>query len=208
MVLLGDTAQLPPVNLDISPALDTQTLSLNYNKEVEYIELDEVMRQEEDSGILHNATELRELLKDSFITDFQFKKFKDIRLTDGYDIQDAINSAYSNYSIEDTAFIVRSNKRANQYNEQIRTKILDKESELSSGDFLMVVKNNYFWLKDSDHAGFIANGDIIEVLEIFNIKELYGFKFANVKIRMIDYPDQKPFETVLLLDTIKANHRR
>jgi hypothetical protein len=134
----GDTAQLPPVNLDISPALDTQTLSLNYNKEVEYIELDEVMRQEEDSGILHNATELRELLKDSFITDFQFdvKKFKDIiRLTDGYDIQDAINSAY-NYSIEDTAFIVRSNKRANQYNEQIRTKILDKESELSSGDFL------------------------------------------------------------------------
>jgi hypothetical protein len=134
----GDTAQLPPVNLDISPSLDTQTLSLNYNKEVEYIELDEVMRQEEDSGILHNATELRELLKDSFITDFQFdvKKFKDIiRLTDGYDIQDAINSAY-NYSIEDTAFIVRSNKRANQYNEQIRTKILDKESELSSGDFL------------------------------------------------------------------------
>jgi hypothetical protein len=141
------TSSIPPVNLDISPALDTQTLSLNYNKEVEYIELDEVMRQEEDSGILHNATELRELLKDSFITDFQFdvKKFKDIiRLTDGYDIQDAINSAYSNYSIEDTAFIVRSNKRANQYNEQIRTKILDKESELSSGDFLMVVKNNYF----------------------------------------------------------------
>jgi hypothetical protein len=81
------------------------------------------------------------------------------------------------------------------------------KKELSSGDFLMVVKNNYFWLKDSDHAGF-ANGDIIEVLEIFNIKELYGFKFANVKIRMIDYPDQKPFETVLLLDTIKANHRR
>ena len=129
--------------------------------------------------------------------------FKDIiRLSDGYDIQDAINNAYSQYSIEDTAFIVRSNKRANQYNQQIRTKILDKESELSTGDFLMVVKNNYFWLKDSDQAGFIANGDIIEVLDIRNIKELYGFKFANVKIRMVDYPDQKPFETVLLLDTI------
>jgi ATP-dependent exoDNAse (exonuclease V) alpha subunit len=207
MILLGDTAQLPPVNLDISPALDIDTLSLHYNKEVDSIELDEVMRQEEDSGILYNATELRELLKDAFVTDFQFdvKKFKDIiRLTDGYDIQDAINSAYSNYSIEDTAFIVRSNKRANQYNEQIRTKILDKESELSTGDFLMVVKNNYFWLKDSDEAGFIANGDIIEVLEIFNIKELYSFKFANVKIRMVDYPNQKPFETVLLLDTIKS----
>jgi len=207
MILLGDTAQLPPVNLDISPALDIDTLSLHYNKEIEHIELDEVMRQEENSGILYNATELRELLKESFITDFQFKvkKFKDIvRLTDGYDIQDAINSAYSNYSIEDTAFIVRSNKRANQYNEQIRTKILDKESELSTGDFLMVVKNNYFWLKDSDEAGFIANGDIIEVLEIFKIVELYSFKFAKVKIRMIDYPNQKPFETVLLLDTIKS----
>jgi ATP-dependent exoDNAse (exonuclease V) alpha subunit len=207
MILLGDTAQLPPVNLDISPALDIQTLGLNYNKDVAHIELDEVMRQEENSGILHNATQLRELLKDDFVTDFKFdvRKFKDIvRLTDGYDIQDAINSAYSNYSIEDTAFIVRSNKRANQYNEQIRTKILDKESELATGDFLMVVKNNYFWLKEKDEAGFIANGDIIEVLEIFKIQELYSFKFAKVKIRMVDYPNQTPFETVLLLDTIKS----
>jgi ATP-dependent exoDNAse (exonuclease V) alpha subunit len=207
MILLGDTAQLPPVNLDISPALDTHTLAVHYDKEIESIELDEVMRQEESSGILFNATELRELLKDSYIDAFQFdvKRFKDIvRLTDGYDIQDAIQSAYSNYSIEDTAFIVRSNKRANQYNEQIRTRILDRESELSTGDFLMVVKNNYFWLKDSDEAGFIANGDIIEVLEIFGIQELYSFKFAKVKIRMVDYPDQKPLETVLLLDTIKS----
>lgn len=207
MILLGDTAQLPPVNLDISPALNTDTLELNYNKKVDWIELDEVMRQELNSGILYNATELRELLKDSFITDFKFKLrgFKDIvRLTDGYDIQDAINQAYSNYSIEDTAFIVRSNKRANQYNEQIRTKILDKESDLSTGDFLMVVKNNYFWLKEKDEAGFIANGDIIEVLEIYSFKELYGFKFAKVKIRMVDYPNQIPFETVLILDTIKS----
>ncbi len=205
MILLGDTAQLPPVNLDISPALDIDTLSLHYNKEVKHIELDEVMRQEENSGILFNATELRDLLKDELFDTFKFnlKNFKDIvRLSDGYDIQDAINSAYSNYSIEDTAFIVRSNKRANQYNQQIRTKILDKESELSAGDYLMVVKNNYFWLKETDEAGFIANGDIIEVLQIFNIKELYGFKFANVKIRMVDYPNQKPFETVLLMDTI------
>ncbi len=207
MILLGDTAQLPPVNLDISPALNTDTLELNYNKKVDWIELDEVMRQEEKSGILFNATELRDILKESFITSFEFKLkgFKDIvRLTDGYDIQDAINSAYSNYSIEDTAFIVRSNKRANQYNEQIRTKILDKESDLSTGDYLMVVKNNYFWLKEKDEAGFIANGDIIEVLEIFSFQDLYGFKFAKVKIRMVDYPNQIPFETVLLLDTIKS----
>jgi ATP-dependent exoDNAse (exonuclease V) alpha subunit len=207
MILLGDTAQLPPVNLDISPALDIKTLGMNYHKEIKHIELDEVMRQEENSGILFNATELRELLKDNFLDSFQFdlSGFKDIvRLTDGYDIQDAINSAYSNYSIEDTAFIVRSNKRANAYNQQIRTKILDKESELSAGDYLMVVKNNYFWLKETDEAGFIANGDIVEVLQIFNIKELYGFTFANVKIRMVDYPNQKPFETVFLLDTITS----
>lgn len=207
LILIGDTAQLPPVHLDISPALNCDTLELNYDKEVKTIELDEVMRQEEGSGILINATVLRELLNDTFITEFKFKLkgFKDIiRLTDGYDIQDAINQAYSNYSIEDTAFIVRSNKRANQYNQQIRTKILDKESELSVGDFLMVVKNNYFWLKDADEAGFIANGDIIEVLEIFGFKELYGFNFAKIKVRMIDYPNQKPLETVVILNTLTS----
>jgi ATP-dependent exoDNAse (exonuclease V) alpha subunit len=207
MLLLGDTAQLPPVNLDISPALNIDTLGMHYNKEIKHIEFDEVMRQEEKSGILYNATELREVLKEEFYESFKFNLngFKDIiRLTDGYDIQDAINSAYSNYSIEDTAFIVRSNKRANQYNDQIRTRILDKDSELSTGDFLMVVKNNYFWLKDADEAGFIANGDIIEVLEIFSILELYGFKFAKVKIRMVDYPNQIPLETVLLMDTLTS----
>ena len=207
MILLGDTAQLPPVQLDVSPALDTEKLALQYNKEVFSIELDEVMRQEEFSGILYNATELRELMKSHFLDDFKFnlKGYKDIvRLTDGFDIQDAIQRAYSNYSIEDTCFIVRSNKRANLYNQQIRTKILDKESELSVGDYLMVVKNNYFWLKETDEAGFIANGDIIEVLEIFGFKELYDFKFAKVKIRMVDYSNQKPFETVLLLNTITS----
>ncbi len=207
MILLGDTAQLPPVNLDISPALDTHTLALHYQKEIRHIELDEVMRQGEKSGILFNATELRELLSNELFDTFQFdlRYFNDVvRLVDGYDIQDAIQSAYGKYSIEDTAFIVRSNKRANAYNQQIRMKILDKESELSAGDYLMVVKNNYFWLKETDEAGFMANGDIIEVLQIFNFKELYGFKFANVKIRMVDYPNQQPFETVLLLDTITS----
>lgn len=207
MILVGDTAQLPPVNADLSPALNIDTLSVNYDKEVQQIELDEVMRQATDSGILYNATELREILKSAFLDTFQFRlhKFKDIvRLTDGYDIQDAINQAYSNYSIEDTAFIVRSNKRANQYNQQIRTKILSRESELSTGDFMMVVKNNYFWLDEKSEAGFIANGDIIEILEIFRIEELYGFKFARVRVRMVDYPGQIPFETYLLLDTVES----
>lgn len=207
MILLGDEAQLPPVHLDISPALDVDKLSMQFDKEVFHIELDEVMRQEENSGILYNATLLRDVLKETFPDSFAFRLngFKDIvRLTDGYDIQDAIHTSYSHFGIEETTFIVRSNKRANQYNVQIRTKILDKESELSTGDLLMVVKNNYFWLQETDEAGFIANGDIIEILEIFKIEELYGFKFAKVKIRMVDYPDQRPFETILLLDTITA----
>lgn len=207
LLLLGDTAQLPPVNKEDSPALNTDLLRLHYDMEVQSIELDEVMRQEEKSGILYNATALRELLEEHFFEEFQFntRPFKDIiRLIDGYEIQDAIQSAYSNFSIEDTAFIVRSNKRANAYNQQIRSKILDKDNALATGDFLMVVKNNYFWLKEQDNAGFIANGDIIEVLEIFGFINLYSFQFAKVKIRMVDYPDQKPFETILLLDTINS----
>ncbi|WP_076456544.1 ATP-dependent DNA helicase [Zobellia uliginosa] len=207
LILIGDTAQLPPVHLDLSPALDPDKLALNYNKEVIRLELDEVVRQAENSGILVNATLLREQLQGSFFENFQFHldTYKDIvRLVDGYEIQEAIDNSYSENGKEETAFIVRSNKRANLYNENIRSRILFLENELAVGDYMMVVKNNYFWLSPNTEAGFIANGDIIEVLEIFAIKELYGFRFAEVKVQMVDYPNQKPFETVLLLDTIKA----
>ena len=206
LVLIGDTAQLPPVKLAISPALDGKKLALNYQKDVIEIELSEVMRQHADSGILLNATDLRLILANNGFTDFQFQLgYPDlIRLIDGYDIEDAINSSYTNIGVEDTTFIVRSNKRANQYNQQIRSKIRGQENEISSGDYIMIVKNNYFWLEETSEAGFIANGDICEILEIFSIKELYGFRFAEVKIRMIDYPNQKPFETVLLLDTLTS----
>jgi exodeoxyribonuclease-5 len=203
MIFIGDTAQLPPVKLNVSPALEARTLELDYHKDVTEIELDEVMRQHENSGILANATHLRMLI-DNNATNFQFDlNFPDIiRLEDGYDIEDAITSAYDNNGVEDTAFIVRSNKRANQYNQQIRTKVRGQENEISTGDYVMVVKNNYYWLKDSSEAGFIANGDICEVMRINSTKELYGYRFAEVEVRMIDYPNQKPFETVLLLDTI------
>ncbi len=207
LILIGDTAQLPPVHLSLSPALDEDKLSLNYNKDVIKLELDEVVRQAENSGILVNATLLREELQGSFYDTFKFNvdPFKDIvRLQDGYEIQEAIDTSYSENGKEETAFIVRSNKRANLYNENIRSRILFLENELAVGDYMMVVKNNYFWLKPESEAGFIANGDIIEVLEIFKFKEIYGFKFAEVKVTMVDYPNQKPFETVLLLDTISA----
>ncbi|WP_338358431.1 ATP-dependent DNA helicase [Yeosuana marina] len=207
LILIGDTAQLPPVKLDLSPALNQDTLSLNYNKEVTKMELDEVVRQEFDSGILANATVLRESLSKDVCDSFKFNlsDFKDIiRLIDGQEVMDAINDAYSNLGNEETAIIVRSNKRANLYNKNIRDRILFNENELTPGDYIMVVKNNYFWIKPTTEAGFIANGDIIEILEIFNILDLYGFRFAEVKVRMVDYPKMRPFETVLLLDTIES----
>ncbi len=206
IVFIGDTAQLPPVKLTMSPALEADKLSFDFNKEVTEIELDEVVRQQQNSGILANATDLRLLIQND-ATHFKFDvNFPDIiRLEDGYEIQDAITTAYDGeIGVEDTAIIVRSNKRANQYNQQIRTKIRGQENEISTGDYVMVVKNNYYWLKDSSSAGFIANGDICEVMRINNIKDLYGFKFAEVEVRMIDYPDMKPFETVLLLDTLSS----
>lgn len=204
LILIGDTAQLPPVKLETSPALESSCLQIDYNKHVFSVELTEVMRQHQNSGILLNATHLRELIQDQIIDSYKFKLgFPDlIRLEDGFDIQDAIQSAYDDNGVEDTAFIVRSNKRANQYNQQIRSKIRGLENEITTGDYVMVVKNNYFWLDKSSEAGFIANGDICEILELKKVKELYGFNFAEVKLRMIDYPNQKPFETVILLDTL------
>ena len=207
LLLIGDTAQLPPIKLDLSPALDENKLSLNYNKEVTKMELNEVVRQEFDSGILANATLLREALSNTFHDAFKFdlNGFKDVvRLVDGQEVMDAINDAYSTLGNEETTIIVRSNKRANLYNQQIRNRILFNENELTPGDFIMVVKNNYFWIKPTSEAGFIANGDIIVVLEIYNLIDLYGFRFAEVKVRMVDYPKMQAFETVLLLDTIES----
>lgn len=207
LLLIGDTAQLPPVKLELSPALAAEELELRYQLQVTQMELQEVMRQNQHSGILFNATGLREQLRGNFFEAFQFEDqgFQDIvRLRDGFEIQEAIDQAYTQVGKQETAIIVRSNKRANLYNQNIRQRILHLENEIAVGDFLMVVKNNYFWLSPSSRAGFIANGDIIEILELFSIRELYGFKFAEVRVQMVDYPDQKPFETVLLLDTLHS----
>ncbi len=206
LILIGDTAQLPPVKLSISPALDENKLEFSFNKEVTTIELDEVMRQHKTSGILTNATALRNILSEAYLTEFQFQlNFPDVfRLIDGYDIENAINDSYKDNGIEDTAIIVRSNKRANQYNQQIRLKIRNQENQISVGDYIMVVKNNYYWLEETDEADFIANGDICLITHIKSYKELYGFSFAEITLKMIDYPKQRPFETVVLLDTLTS----
>lgn len=207
LILIGDTAQLPPIKLDISPALDKSTLENYFNKKVVTIELDEVVRQEKGSGILWNASIIRQSLEDEFYDTFKFEKenFPDIiRPYDGQELMSALEDSYLNSGDEESVFIVRSNKRAFLYNQNIRSRILYKEEELSVGDHLMVVKNNYFWLETTSEAGFIANGDIIEIIEIYSIKELYGFKFATVNVKMIDYPRMAAFETVLILDTLSS----
>lgn len=207
LLLMGDTAQLPPVNSLYSPALDIRNLESRYQKDVSHIELTEVVRQEKKSGILYNATKLRESLNQTFYSNFEFqtKGFKDIiRLRESSEIQEAIEDAYNDYGTEHTSIIVRSNKRAVLYNKQIRKVILDNEDELTAGDLLMVVKNNYFWLKDSSEASFIANGDTLEILRIYAFREYYGFRFAEVSVQLIDYPNQPPFDTVLLLNTLES----
>lgn len=207
MVLIGDTAQLPPVKLLVSPALNKETLVNYYDKDIYEIEMDEVVRQQEGSGILFNATEIRKCIENELFETFKLydTNFPEvIRPLTGMDLMDSIQDCYAQDGNEETVIIVRSNKRANLYNQNIRNRILFQEEELSAGDYLMVVKNNYFWVQPQSEAGFIANGDIIQVLEIFGLKELYGFRFAEVKVKMVDYPKMKPFETVLLLDTLNS----
>ena len=207
LLLVGDPAQLPPVHLTISPALDGEYLENKFNKEVVEWELKEVVRQQQDSGILANATQLRLQVNEEHLDSFLFDLTiaNDVqRLQDGNEILELLDDALRNGGLEETVFIVRSNKRANLYNQQIRGRILFLEADLSVGDQLMVVKNNYFWLEPESDPGFIANGDLVKVLRIFSHHELYNFKFAKVEVQLVDYPDEKPFETVVLLDTLSS----
>ncbi len=207
LIFIGDTAQLPPVGLDVSPALDFEYLKATFSFKVNWFELTEVVRQTEDSGILTNATIIRNQIKNEKEPKphFVLNNFKDVIRINGDELEDALNSAYNKFGAEDTMVICRSNKRANIFNQQIRVRIRWQEDELSTGDYMMVVKNNYFWLKDESKAGFIANGDIIQLTSVGRIQTMHGFKFADVRMRMIDYPDEPELETRLLLDTIMSD---
>ncbi|MCH1538782.1 MAG: AAA family ATPase [Flavobacteriaceae bacterium] len=207
LLLVGDPAQLPPVHLNISPALDADYLERQFNKQITELELKEVVRQNQDSGILANATQLRTQMETDYLDSYSFDLSIGtdvLRLQDGNEILELLDDALRNDGLEDTVFIVRSNKRANLYNQQIRSRILFLEAELSVGDQLMVVKNNYFWLEPESDPGFIANGDLIKVLRIISHHDFYDFKFATVEVQLVDYPEEKPFETVLLLDTLTS----
>lgn len=203
LILVGDSAQLPPVGKTDSPALLKEYLSSTYRKEVIGIELKEVVRQESQSGILDNATYLRSLLdKKQLNIRFNTGPYKDIYRMTSEKLEDGLRYAYDKYGIENTTIICRSNKSAVQYNHFIRRNIHFSESEIDAGDFLMIVKNNYRYLPSDTKAGFLANGDFAEVVKIVRFEEMYGLHFADLVLRLTDYPDQDPFEAKVILDTL------
>jgi exodeoxyribonuclease V len=206
LLFIGDAAQLPPVGHDNSPALDIEFMKKSYDLVIDSFELTEVVRQAQMSGILVNATSIRKEINRQEVRFpmFSVKRYSDINRLSGSDLEEALNTAYSGTEKDNNAVICRSNKRANIYNQEIRRRILFFDNEINAGDYMMVVKNNYFWLPETSTPGFIANGDIIELLRIRKIEELYGFRFADVTIRFLDYPDEKELDVKILLDTIMS----
>ena len=205
LILMGDVAQLPPVMQTESPALNPEILR-GYNLQVQEITLTQVVRQSGDSGILLNATRLRDALRNNTVEIYpklQLKGFTDFRKVNGDELIEEISSAYSHDGIEETMIITRSNKRATIYNNGIRNRILYREEELSTGDRLMVAKNNYYWTCDCKEMDFIANGEIVQILRVRRTTELYGFRFADVTVRFQDYDLE--LDIKILLDTLQTD---
>jgi len=209
LILVGDTAQLPPVGILLSPALDINFLNNAYSITSFDFEMKEVMRQSLDSGILSSATILRTKIKnnDASTPFFNIKEnSNDINIIDDSStFEELLIESFSGDSIEDGIIICRSNKQANNYNNQIRNRILMSETEIDAGDLMMVVKNNYYWLDKQSNAGFIANGDIIKINRFKGIEEIYDFRFADVDILLLDYPNEKEINVKILLNTINTN---
>jgi exodeoxyribonuclease-5 len=209
LLLVGDTAQLPPVGLNISPALDLNYIKNAFSLVAYEFEMKQVMRQSMDSGILASATELREKINraDSLPPFFKVEIFKnDVHhIKNGNDFEELLQSTYQDKETQNGIVVCRTNKRANLFNRQVRSQILQRESELEGGDMLMVVKNNYFWLDKQSSSGFVANGDMIRVNRTINIEEMYGFRFANAEIEFLDYPEEKQYQVKILLNSIDSD---
>lgn len=205
LLLCGDTAQLPPVGEENTLTLSRAVLE-RFGLSVWEYELDDVVRQQSESGILWNATRLRRTIQQQPYTSLpkvRFSGFSDILPLQGKDLVEALSDAYA-AGLNETVVITRSNKRANTYNKGIRTQIFNFEGELIPGDRLIIAKNNYFWTGDSDGANFLANGDAAVVRRAKNFRQLYGFHFADVEFSLADYEDRE-IEAVVLLDTLHSN---
>lgn len=205
LIFIGDVAQLPPVGSELSPALDPKPLKSNFFLQLKGVELKEVLRQATESGILFNATRLREQTKQEFPhIRFHLDGFTDVRRISGDDLEDVLYDCYRTVGVEDSMVISRSNKRANLFNQQIRIRIKGLDERIATGDYVMVVKNNYHWLESENPIGFIANGDIGEILSIGNYEERYDLSFVDVQLRLVDYPQQPPIEVKVMLDVLEV----
>jgi exodeoxyribonuclease-5 len=209
VVFVGDTAQLPPVGSLDSPALNNQYMQDGFGLKVTAVELKEVVRQEKKSGILANATMLRKLIHQDqkekiSLPKFITKNYKDIFRMNGVKLVEGLEYAYNKFGIENALVVCRSNKSANGYNQQIRARLLYREEELTGGDQIMVVKNNYFWLPENESAAFIANGDMALIKRVRNTEERYGFRFCEVQLEFLDFPEAGEITCKVMLDTLTA----
>lgn len=207
LVFIGDTAQLPPVHTRESPALSPAYLRNRYNLQAEDFELTDVVRQTQESGILFNASLLRNMMHrdEEGFPRFHRAGFPDFIRLNRDDTLDEISQAFQGREADEALIVCRSNKRARLFNENIRQRILFREEELSSGDLIMAVKNNYHWLPTDSPAGFIANGDTLEVKRIWRIEDIYGFRFADVSLALTDYAEQPVYEIKILLNTLHSD---
>ncbi|TDG36878.1 ATP-dependent endonuclease [Pedobacter changchengzhani] len=205
LLFVGDTAQLPPVGSLDSPALNDVHIKDKFALKVTSIELKEVVRQEKKSGILANATMLRnQIIKnpENPLPKFLTKNYKDIYNMAGARLVEGLEYAYRKFGMENTLVVCRSNKSANIYNEQIRARLLYREEELTGGDQIMVVKNNYFWLPENEETAFIANGDMAKVIRVRSEEERYGFRFAEATLEFMDFPAAGQISCKVMLDTL------
>lgn len=205
LLLIGDTAQLPPVGQSTSPALDDNVLS-GYGLELTTHKLTIVARQQLESGILYNATALRNKLIEGEAkgkADIQTQGFDDIRKISGNEMLELIEASYRDVGLDNTIIVNRTNKRMNMYNNGIRNQILWKEDLLSGGDRIMITKNNYYWSEKYEGLSFIANGDMLEVVRMRNERQLYGYKFADASLRSLDYDWE--IDVIVWLDTLLSD---
>lgn len=209
LLLIGDTAQLPPVESSDSPALNCDYLKSEFPITAATYELTEVKRQALESGILYNATDIRQLLSEKLyeyhLPIFHIDGFNDIEKIEPETFEEMLYNVFSNTSDNEAVIVCKSNKRANMFNQAIRGRILNIEGEIATGDKLMVVKNNYFWADGNDAISFIANGDMAEIRKIKHFDEMYGFRFADVELSFTDYPEVPNVEVKILLDTLNSN---
>ncbi|MDP3462675.1 MAG: AAA family ATPase [Bacteroidales bacterium] len=208
MILIGDKAQLPPVGVDQSPALDMNFIRSSFTLTAAGFELTEVMRQSLESGILSNATRFRTMLDSDQIELplFALSGFGDVNKVQPDEFEELLHMAFGRRDVEQAVVVCRSNKTANMFNQSIRSRILGFEEEVNAGDLLMIVKNNYYWLEPGEGGGgFLANGDIIRVNRVNMVEDVYGFRFADAEIALIDYPDSPPLQVKLLLDSLMVN---